>query len=179
MVQTIVVDGDITQVTADALLTSINAGGLWNGSVDQAILRSSDGMFHDQALAVMPMRDGQVIIANATAPHKGMFDNVVFVVDELEQPISSLVLAVLEAAEAQEFTSVSIPTFRTGLMVDVRETRVEALRGLVNAIAQFIDEEPRHVQLITVVVYNNEVDQQYLDYSLLGLKMLKESMPYM
>ena len=54
-----VVDGDITQIKADALITAINSGGMWFGGLDGAIQRSSGSMFHGQAQAAMPLTDGQ------------------------------------------------------------------------------------------------------------------------
>lgn len=157
-----VVDGDITQIKTDALITAINSGGLWWGGIDGAIQRVSGNMFHKQASAQMPLHDGQVVFAPATLLHNGRFDNVIFVVDELQRSVDQLVRAALDEAEARSLTTVNIPTLRTGVMAGAYETHGEALGGLVLAIDEFVRTNPSHVQQINVVVYNNNADKNLL-----------------
>jgi O-acetyl-ADP-ribose deacetylase (regulator of RNase III) len=162
MTKVTVVDGDITQIKADALITAINSSGLWWGGIDSAIQRVSGTMFHKQAAAQMPLRDGQVIFAPATLLHNGRFDNVIFVIDELERSVDQLVRAALDEADARSLATVSIPTLRTGVMVGVYETHGEALGGLAIAIDEFVRANPSHIQEISVVVYNNSADKNLL-----------------
>jgi O-acetyl-ADP-ribose deacetylase (regulator of RNase III) len=157
-----VVDGDITQIKVDALITAINAYGRWFGGIDGAIQRVSGNIFHKQVAEQMPLHDGRIVFAPATLLHNGRFDNVIFVIDELKQPVARLVRAALDEADARSLGTVSIPTLRTGVMVGVYETREEALGGLVIAIEEFVRTNPSHVQEINVVVYNNNADKNLL-----------------
>ena len=156
------VNGDITQINADALITAINSGGMWWGGIDDAIRRVSGNMFHKQASEQMPLHDGQVVFAPATLLHNGRFDNVIFVIDELQRGIDQLVRAALDEAEARSLATVSIPTLRTGVMAGKYETHGEALGGLVIAIDEFVRTNPSHVKEINVVVYNNNADKNLL-----------------
>jgi O-acetyl-ADP-ribose deacetylase (regulator of RNase III) len=157
-----VVDGDITQIKADALITAINSGGMWWGGIDGAIQRVSGNMFHQQAAAQMPLHDGEVVFASANLLHNGRFDNVVFVIDELQRPVNELVQVALKEAEVRSLATVSIPTLRTGVMAGAYESREEALGGLVIAIGEFIRTNPSKVREINVVVYNSSVDKKFL-----------------
>ncbi len=160
-----VVDGDITQVRADALITAINSSGMWFGGLDSAIQRSSGPMFHAQAQAaqtVMPLADGRVVYAPQQGPHNGKFDAVLFVVDDLKRPLYHLVTTALEAAVQRELLSVSIPTIRTGVMAGVYEPRTRALEYLACAINDFVKKHPNKLHEINIVVYSNEGDRMFL-----------------
>jgi O-acetyl-ADP-ribose deacetylase (regulator of RNase III) len=158
-----VIEGDITQVKADALITAINSGGLWYGGIDGAIQRVSGKMFHNQAANQMPLHDGQVVFAPATLLHNGRFDNVIFVVDELVQPVHRFVRAALDEAESRSLEVISIPTLRTGVMAGNYETREQAVVWLAIAVAEFVRTKPSNVREINIVVYNNTEDKDLLD----------------
>jgi O-acetyl-ADP-ribose deacetylase (regulator of RNase III) len=162
MTKVTVVDGDITQIKADALITAINSDGLWWGGIDGAIQRVSGNMFHQQAAAAMPLCDGQVVFAPAKLLHNGRFDNVIFVIDEFQRSVDQIARAALDEAEARSLATVAIPTLRTGVMAGAYETHGEALGGLVIAIDEFIRTNPSHVQEIKLVVYNNNADKNLL-----------------
>jgi O-acetyl-ADP-ribose deacetylase (regulator of RNase III) len=163
-----VIDGDISEVRADALITAINASGMWWGAIDTAIQRICGIMFHKKAAAAMPLRDGQVIFAPASSLHDCSFASVIFVIDELRQPVGNLVGAVLEEADALALKSVSLPTFRTGVMADAYEPRHEALAGMAAAINEFVITSPEScIEEITVVVYENSGDEEILKTALL------------
>jgi O-acetyl-ADP-ribose deacetylase (regulator of RNase III) len=156
-----VVDGDITQIQADALITAINSSGMWFGGVDGAIQRSSGFMFHSQAQTAMPLSDGQVVYAPERGSHNGKFDAVLFIVDELQKPLYDLVTLALEAAVNHELMSVNIPTIRTGVMAGVHEPRSQALSDLARAINDFVEKNHK-LDDINIVVYSNEGDRMFL-----------------
>lgn len=157
-----VVNDDITQVKADALITAINSSGMWFGGLDGAIQRSSGPMFHAQAQAAMPLSDGRIVYAPVQGPHNGAFDAVLFIIDDLRQPLYDLVTLALEAAVRHEVASVSIPTIRTGVMAGVYESRRKALTDLVTAIYDFVEKNPHRLDEINIVVYSNEGDRMLL-----------------
>ena len=92
-----VIDGDITQTPADAIMTAINSGGMWFGGVDGAIMRAAGNSYHAQASEAMPLSDLDVVVAKGDrARHQGQFDNVVFVVDDLLSPLDKITYNGLE-----------------------------------------------------------------------------------
>jgi len=156
-----VVNTDITQLRADALVTAINPLGSWRGGLDRAIRSVSGGMFHDQAEAAMPLTDGQVVYAPESEPHKGKFAAVLFVVDGLEKPLYEIVTIALNDAAERRLQIVSIPVIRTGFMVGRFEQKSQALGELARAINDFVKKGPA-VGVINVVVYGSEADRMTL-----------------
>jgi O-acetyl-ADP-ribose deacetylase (regulator of RNase III) len=161
-----VLSGDITQVNADGLITAINGAGMWFGGIDGAIQRSAGNMFHAQASAAMPLSDGQVLFAPALHSHNGRFGGVVFLVDNLERPLSELVLAGLQEAERQGLARISLPTLRTGVMAGVHETIDEALNEMAVAVREFVASDPVNVHVISFVVYNDSASERVLKRAL-------------
>lgn len=157
-----VVDGDITQIKTEALITTINSGGMWFGGLDGAIQRSSGSMFHAQAQAAMPLTDGRVVYAPKQGSHNGKFDAVLFIVDDLQGPLYDLVTLALKAAVQHELTSLNIPTIRTGVMAGAYEPRSQALNDLARAVNDFVEKNPDKLDTINVVVYSNEDDRMLL-----------------
>ena len=86
MVELFVSEGDITQMSADALVTAINSDGEWFGCIDGAIDRVAGSFYHAQARSAMPLHDLQTIVAKGNrGNHKGKFDTVIFVVDDFDK----------------------------------------------------------------------------------------------
>jgi len=159
-----VVEGDITHVSADALITTVNSGGLWFGAIDGAIRRTAGNTFHSQIMEYGPIRDGDAIYATAPTGLGCAFNAVIFIIDDLEQSVADVVMNGLALAVDNDLASVSIPTIRTGVMAGVRETHQEALDGLIKAISFYTD--GTSLEQITIVVYNNPADVQYLTQAL-------------
>jgi len=158
-------NGDVTQTSCDALITAINSGGLWWGGIDSAIMRCAGDMYHRQASRQQPLIDGQVVVARGTNDHLGKFRDVIFVVDDLKRPLQEIVLAGLNQAEAEGYTSVALPSLRTGVMKGAFEKTVEdALMQTATGVLLFesSDPSPQHVQLVQVVVYNDPSSVAYL-----------------
>ena len=154
-VQVEVVSGDIAQVKADALITLINSGGMWFGGIDGVIERNAGSLFHRQA-ATQELHDGMVVIATATGfQHGGEFGDVIFVVDDLRQPLHQLVEAGLKAADEAGYESVTLPAMRMGVMLGAFEKTIdeavgEMVLGLKSVIGGF-----ESLESVTFVVYDN------------------------
>jgi len=131
--------GDITQTRVDAIMTAINPAGMWFGGVDRAIERVAGGMYHAQAAARMPLKNLDVIVAKGDRrEHGGQFNDVVFVVDALESPVSQVVYKGLEAAHEKMYNSIAFPAVRMGVMAGVKEkTPKETVRGIGEGISLF------------------------------------------
>jgi len=150
-----VVSGDITQEPADALITAINSDGMWFGGVDWAIKNVAGNMFHSQA-AKVALENGKVVFARSTHEHDGKFSNVIFVVDDLEWPLSEVILAALAEADKRGMRVVTLPALRTGVMAGEYEPTVQAaLEMMASAIHNFSEGASSTVEQIRVVVYDD------------------------
>lgn len=120
--------GDLTRtVSVDAIVTLINSGGAWFGGIDGAIQRVAGGMYHAQA-AEVKLRNKQVVIAKGRRDmHRGNFDDVIFVVDDLQSPLNELVSVALKAAQNAGYQSIAFPMMRTGVMMGAVEPDVRAV----------------------------------------------------
>lgn len=154
-----VVEGDITRIPADAIMTAINSGGMWFGGIDGAIQRVAGNHYHSQAQKAMPLTDLQTVVAKGNRKnHKGQFDNVVFVVDELESPLERVVYNGLEAVNNAGFRSVLVPTIRMGVMLGaVEKSAQEAVDRISDGTQEFLDKYGKGASLqdLKFVVYND------------------------
>jgi len=159
-----VCSGDITRVKADALITAINSGGMWFGGIDGVVQRAAGNLFHAQAQRAMPLTDGQTVVAkHGKAAHDAAFADVVFVVDDLQQPLRNVVHAGLKAASDAGFKSVSLPTIRMGVMLGaVEKSKQEAINEMAAGIAKFRKEHSDGLNQITFVVYNDAETESLL-----------------
>ncbi|MCX6710124.1 MAG: hypothetical protein NTV63_04215 [Candidatus Woesearchaeota archaeon] len=124
-----VVQGDITQIPTDAIMTAINSKGAWYGGVDRAIQRVAGNQYHSRASEAMPLSDLQTVIAKGDASkHGGKFNDVVFVVDDLESSLDKVVYAGLEAAHKEGYGQLLIPAMRTGKVTEIIEELPSAMK---------------------------------------------------
>jgi O-acetyl-ADP-ribose deacetylase (regulator of RNase III) len=148
--------GDIAKIQSDALVTAINSGGMWYGGIDGVIQRAADNLFHNQARAKMPLRDGQTIVAKGGPGNRGQFKDVVFVVDDLQQPLRQIVFKALTAAEGAGYTVVTVPAIRMGVMLGVVEKSIkEAVIEIAMGIKTFLETGPTSVKEVVFVVYGD------------------------
>lgn len=151
-----VVDTDIGEKEVNTLITAIKPNGEWHGDIDEVIKQCADNMYHTQAHAAMPLQDGQLVFAEGTASHLGEFKNVLFISDDLQQPLYDLVTSALKKAESLGIESVSIPALRTGLRSDQFEDRREAINALADAVSDFDSEV---LTTIYIVTYQSNSDR--------------------
>lgn len=165
-----VISGDITQVPSDAILTAINSEGLWFGGVDSAIQRVAGNQYHGQAAQAMPLSDGYVVIAKGNAAnHRGKFNDVVFVVDDLVQSLDKIVYAGLERAHNEGYRRLAIPAIRMGVMAGVVEkTPEQTVEMLGKGILKFMESFGFNTNLrdLVFVVYRDENTLRFLNSGL-------------
>lgn len=151
-----VVSGDIAQVKADALISAINSEGMWFGGIDRVIQRHAGGLFHEQAGANMPLKDGQAIVAKGGPRNRSKFENVIFVVDDLRQPLRAIIFAGLAAAANEGYKTVALPAIRLGVMRGVVEkTPGEAIDEIDAGVRQFFAQHGQQAMNITFVIYED------------------------
>lgn len=149
-------EGDIAQLSADAMITAINSGGLWFGGIDGVIQRAAGEQFHVQASRKMPLEHGQTVVARATAPHSGKWGDVVFVVDDLASPLGSIVERALTAASAAGYQTVSLPAIRTGVMLGVVEKDAkQAVQELLQGVERFAERDGGSLREIHFCVFRD------------------------
>lgn len=166
------ISGDITMVNADAIITAINSGRLWFGGIDGAIQRVAGNFYHAQ-VAKEELSDGKVVVAKGDHNnHKGKFDNVVFVVDDLRSELRGVIARGLEEADVAGFKNVSIPAIRTGVMLGVVEKSLEqAVNEWIMGIKRYVGRNNVKgripgIQAIAFVTYNNPELEEILHKAL-------------
>jgi len=157
-----VVGGDITQIPTDAIMTAINSEGIWFGGIngtDGAIRRVAGNHYHAQAGAKMPLSDLQTIVAKGgTKYHQGKFNDVVFVVDDLQSSLEQVIYKGLETANQEGYYKLLLPAIRMGVMAGIVEkTSEEVILRIKNGIDAFMSKYGKSTQLedITFVIYGN------------------------
>lgn len=157
-------NADITQIETDAMIMAVNTLGYRGGAIDQAIYRVSGTVFFDQIDQLPDLADGQIIYAPVPCVHNGKFRDVIYMIDNLQQPLDQLVRAALQTAEELHLAHVSLPAFRTGAMAGQYERTLEATAdALIKGIKDFVASEPAYVQQITVAIYHNRALKTYVD----------------
>jgi O-acetyl-ADP-ribose deacetylase len=148
--------GDIAEIPVDALITAVNSGGMWYGGIDGVIERAAGNQFHRQAAAKMPLEHGQTVVARATSAHRGKWRDVVFVVDDLQGPLGSIVERALTAASTAGYETVSLPAIRTGVMLGVVEkTAAQAVQELLAGVQRFADREETCIREVHFCVFRD------------------------
>jgi O-acetyl-ADP-ribose deacetylase (regulator of RNase III) len=145
-----VLDGDITKFDCDALETLVNSGGLWFGGVDGAIRRSAGGHFHSELASNAPLHDGQVIHVDNEFQRIGSFDGVIFVVDDLKQPLSSLLAPLREYLPESDLRNIALPIMRSGVMLGKVEKTAEEVAQILVDFALSLPEDFN----VTIVTYD-------------------------
>jgi len=104
--------------------------------------------------------------------HKGLFDDVIFVVDDLQSPLDKVLYQGLERAHNESYPKILVPTIRMGVMAGVRESPEEAVQKMGEGLQRFIDTYANKTKLedVTFVVYNDRQTQERLTNGLSNLK---------
>ncbi len=152
-----ILNGDATQLEADALVTLINSQKMWFGGMDGAIQRAGGAQFHAQASVALDhgSRDGDAIYAPGT-PERGKFKAVIFVVDDLRRPVSDLMAMALTCALDHGCKTVATPALRCGVAAGLVEKTAEAtVAGLFKGLEIFNIAHPDADLTVTFVVYQD------------------------
>ena len=141
---------------------------MWFGGVDRAIERVAGEIYHSQAAARMPLKNLDVIVARGDRrKHQGKFNDVVFVVDDLESPVSQVVYRGLESAHEQKYGTIALPAVRMGVMAGVKEkTPKETVNGIGEGISLFLERYGRDTDIkdLIFVVYRDMQAVGYLQH---------------
>lgn len=151
-----VFDGDIMHVPVDAIITAVNSSGMWFGGMDGLLMQAAGKQFHDQvANALSRDHHTQTVVAVSRQPHLAYFDRVVFVIDDLDEPLNVVVRRGLNAASAAGIKRVALPLIRFGVMVEVGGTRQSKIHDIAMAIQGQATDVANYLESLTVVVYGD------------------------
>ena len=90
------------------------------------------------------------------------FQNVVFVIDDLKQPLENIIFLGLKAARDAGFKAVTLPTIRMGVMLGaVEKTKLHTVSAMVNGVRRFL--ESGGGLEITFVVYSDQETKRLLE----------------
>ena len=132
---------------------------MWFGGVDGAIQRVAGNQYHAQAAQAMPLSDLQTVVARGDASkHRGKFNDVVFVVDDLQSSLDKVVYTGLETAHQEGYGQLLIPAIRMGVMAGaVERTPEETIAKLVQGIKSFMLQYGTQTKLenLTFVFYRD------------------------
>jgi len=151
------VDGDITLVSANALITAVRSLRHSNDPVDEAIKQVAGSVYHDAAIAGNNLKQCRLVIAKSGVQARNdRFNIVIFLLDDLKQPLSEMVKHALDCAATGGFRTVSLPIIRSDLPRKAPErTITEVIDGLALGIAKFREEYDGGLDAITVVTHGH------------------------
>lgn len=158
-----VIDGNIGEVSSDALITTVNSSGLWIGAIDGVITHYTGNSAH--SILASELRHLHENSALNVPVDGAAFKNVIFVIDELNYDLWVPIYNALDVAEFAKHKVVTIPTIRYGVMSGIREkTKEEYLAQFAKGIHEWLqDNDNPYLKEIVVVVYNNNEMKESLE----------------
>jgi len=152
-----VVEGDITKIPADAIITSLSPDALfWDWPIDKVIRKVAGEHYHDQVKK--KLFDLRTIVAKREKQkHLGKFDDVVFVIDELKSSLDKIIYAGLETANQQGYPRVLLPPIRIKQILAVEKTPEETILRMRDGVYSFMNKYSDKTKLenITFVIYED------------------------
>lgn len=151
------ISGDITKINCDAIITAINSAGAWFGGIDRAIYSVAGNLFHSQIRREDLFKLNAIVTRGDPKRYKGGFNNVIFVIDDLENPLRSIIASGLEAAHNAGFKLVAIPSIRTGVMKGLVEREYEDIvPEYIEGVKIYLNScDKPNIHAIAFVTYNN------------------------
>ena len=165
--ETSVIAGDITQVPVDAMMTGINSSGMWFGGIDAAIQRAVGNVYHDILADVLRRdRHTEVVVADPCDNDKGVFENVIFVIDDLKKSLQEVVEMGLAKANYCGFKTISMQMIRFGVMNEVGSLPDDKIAEIAKAVKAQADRADNSIEKLYVVVYGDEGLKARMVYAL-------------
>lgn len=160
-----IVEGDITKIDADAIMTTIKSfPDQWFSGIDNAIKGVGGELFYDYLKEELPLREHQVVFVRGSRhAHPGrLFDSVVFVVDDGALDNAIVMEKALDRADLYGLTRVLAPLFGISFIKQTDEERLiaiaeETFMGILTHFAK----KPSTVKEITFV-FNNAKEKMMI-----------------
>ena len=107
-----VIDEHLTNVEAEVIITTAAPDKLWLTLADIQIGGVAKDQYHQQLHLVMdqaPYPETRVVRARQSEEHGGKFKDVIFVIDDLDEPLEQLLCLGLTTASDLGYKSVALP----------------------------------------------------------------------
>ncbi len=101
------------------------------------------------------MSQCDTFIAYGNGSHNAQFDNVVFVIDDLQGPLRDVVTSGLKASADAGFRTVTLPTMRLGSALGLVESSTEEVVEEITAGVRNFQSSDRSLESIAFVVHGN------------------------
>ncbi|MBI5246306.1 MAG: hypothetical protein HY923_03940 [Elusimicrobia bacterium] len=149
-----VLTGNIAEAGTKAVMTTVQEKHLCQGGVNSVVANANPCFF--QRLQKAPeLKDGEALLAKGDG--KGPIENVVFVKDQSEKPLSEIVYAGLKEADQNGLESVAVPAMRAGSVFGAVERSYREIALQVReGVERFMAEARTSLKSIALVVYNDD-----------------------
>lgn len=149
-----VLKGDISQVKAAAVMTTVQEKHLCEGGVNQVVGKASP-CFFNQLQKAPELNDGEAMLTRGDG--KGPIENVVFVKDRNERPLADIVYGGLKEADRQGLESIAVPVMRAGSVFGaVERSYREIVLEIRKGVERFVSEARQALKTISFVAYNDD-----------------------
>ena len=152
-----VVEGDISKISADAIITSLSPDAfLWDSTIDKVIRKVAGEHYHNHVKG--KLSDLRTIVAKrGKEKHQGKFDDVLFIIDESKSSLDKIINAGLETANQQGYHRVLLPPMRIKPLGYIEKTPEEAILKMREGIYSFMNKYSSKTKLenITFVIYED------------------------
>ncbi len=161
----------VCEVESEALITAVDSNGIWCGQVDLAIRKSVGDYYHQCLLGHVTQKssrpmfvDGQVVEVFGDDNHKGVFNNIIFVIDDTKIPLSEIIFAGLKKANLSNYKVVSMSCIRAGESFGRKEKSLKEMAHQVyEGIRQFLNyTDCINLKRLLITTYDNAEYKQLL-----------------
>lgn len=149
-----VLKGDISEVPANAVMTTVQEKHLCHGGVN-AVVGKANPCFFAQLQKSPELEDGEALLARGDG--KGAIENVLFVKDRGEKPLADIVYEGLKAADAAGLKTLAVPALRTGSAFGaVERSYQEVAAEIRKGVLRFLAGARTSLERISFVVRGDE-----------------------
>lgn len=146
-----VIDGDITAVRADALMTTYHNVS-WRNAIDEEIDRVAKDQYHIQVRYIFGVDPETISLrAQNVELHSGLFRDVIFVIDDHKRPLKDLILSGLDRATIANCMTITMPPIRLdSTMQGMLGTQDEKIQDIVDALKEHAEYSP--IRSVNIVI---------------------------
>jgi O-acetyl-ADP-ribose deacetylase (regulator of RNase III) len=149
-----VLKGDISKAQANAVMTTVQEKHLCQGGVN-AVVGAANPCFFEQLQKAPEMKDGEAMLARGDG--KGPIENVLFVKDRNEKPLSDIVYEGLKAADKAGLETIAVPAMRAGSVFGaVERSYREIVLEIRKGVERFVADARTSLKSVSFVVHNDE-----------------------
>lgn len=170
MLKVNVISGDITNTikNVEAIATLVRSENVRLGNVNVSIVKRYHDYYHsflDRLInEEVLISDGQVFIVKGINNSENLtFKDVIFVIDDLNLLLKTLVFNTLSEAEKSGYKRIAIPTMRTELAsIVIKKTMLNTVLGMKQGIMLFRNKYCDSSLIVDIVVYRDTLLQKLL-----------------